>query len=569
MKMKLAVAGFIALSLVAAGGLYYQSAEATPKKEPALPLAPKKITPVKVEECFDCHDKEIKLFHSSGSHAKVNCAYCHDGLEKHLKNPGPETRPVTDFSWESCGQCHKEQYDSFMKEAFHRPARDEKSQLTGRSPNPYWDKLMMGHGFTKEHNTTRSHNKMLIDQFVVDRAFGGRFQGKNGWEYIFGNGKVFDVLEDKFPNDTEHKPRIPQSAAAANPVCLQCKTQDNILKWGYLGDPATLKQGATFARTSNVVEVARSTQYGLNCIFCHDPHSTKPRIVRDALIQALTRPEGDTLWHKDPNRTKFKVYTMGLRGFDRKIAILEKYDTKLLCAQCHVEYNCNDGYDPKNPDTSKKTVGYDSPLTNHFPFKDVMGLYDHYKNQVGFLDFKHTLTGGLLWKGQHPESETYYNSTHGMKGIGCDACHLPKLKDAKGKVYTSHFAVTPKVQLKETCLKCHPDWSEDQARYAIDSIRAHFKGKMRKAEFWLDRLIDKIVEGKKAGLDAETIKKAQDQHLKAHILWEYWTAENSDGFHNPTLARESLTKSVDESQAGIKLVDDALKAKTAAVAPAK
>jgi nitrite reductase (cytochrome c-552) len=81
---------------------------------------------------------------------------------------------------------------------------------------------------------------------------------------------------------------------------------------------------------------------------------------------------------------------------------------------------------------------------------------------------------------------------------------------------------------------------------------------MRKAEFWLAALIDKIVEAKKAGVDPEVIKQAQDQHLRAHILWEYWTAENSDGFHNPELARESLTKSVDESQKGIKLINDAM-----------
>ena len=557
LKKKLAVAGLLAVSLVVAGGFYLQSADAIAKKQTKAPER-KKVKEVKVETCFDCHDKEIKQFHTKGKHAKVNCAYCHDGLDKHVKDPGPNTRPGTDVSWEACGQCHQDQYNSFMKETQHRPARDEKSQLTGRSPNPYWDKLMMGHGFTKEHNATRGHDKMLIDQFVVDRAFGGRFQGKNGWQYILEQGKVFDVLEDKFPKDNEHKPRIPQSAAAANPVCLQCKTQDNILKWGYLGAPEALKKGATFARTSNVVDVARSTAQGFNCIYCHDPHAAKPRIVRDGLIQALTRPETDTLWHKDPNRTKFTVYTMGLRGFDRKIAILEKYDTKLQCGQCHVEYNCNDGYDPKNPDTSKKTIGYDSQLTNHFPYKDVFGLYEHYKNQVGFLDFKHQLTGGLLWKAQHPESETYYNSKHGKNGIGCDACHFPKVAGAKGKVYTSHFAVTPKVQLKETCLKCHPQWTEDQAKYAIDSIRAHFKGKMRKAEFWLSALIDKIVDARKAGVDADTIKKAQDYHLKAHILWEYWTAENSDGFHNPDMARESLTKSVDESMAGIKLLDSAM-----------
>jgi formate-dependent nitrite reductase cytochrome c552 subunit len=123
--------------------------------------------------------------------------------------------------------------------------------------------------------------------------------------------------------------------------------------------------------------------------------------------------------------------------------------------------------------------------------------------------------------------------------------------------------------LKETCLaaKCHPTWTEEQAKYSIDSIRAFGKGKMRKAEFWLAALIDKIVEAKKAGVDPEVIKQAQDQHLRAHILWEYWTAENSDGFHNPEMARESLTRSVDESQKGIKILTDAMTPKTASATP--
>jgi len=87
---------------------------------------------------------------------------------------------------------------------------------------------------------------------------------------------------------------------------------------------------------------------------------------------------------------------------------------------------------------------------------------------------------------------------------------------------------------------------------------------MRKAEFWLSALIDKIVEGKKAGLDADIIKEAQEQHQKAHVLWEWWTAENSDGFHNPDMARQSLTKSVEESKKGIKIIADALDKKVAA-----
>jgi formate-dependent nitrite reductase cytochrome c552 subunit len=133
------------------------------------------------------------------------------------------------------------------------------------------------------------------------------------------------------------------------------------------------------------------------------------------------------------------------------------------------------------------------------------------------------------------------------------------MKDVKTKkVFTSHFAVTPKAQLKETCLKCHSYWTEEQAKYNIDSVKAYTKGRLRKAEFWLTALIDKIVEARNANVSPEAIKEAQTQHLKAHVLWEFWTAENSDGFHNPDLARESLTRSIDESQKGIALLDKAL-----------
>ncbi|MBI5633855.1 MAG: ammonia-forming cytochrome c nitrite reductase subunit c552 [Nitrospirae bacterium] len=556
MKRKL-YSVLVMLAVVAGAGFYYTSADAE-KYKPAKAAETKAAEKdVKVDACYGCH-APVKDLHKMGKHAKLNCTKCHSGLEKHLKSPGPDTRPGTDLSWEACGQCHKDQLESFMKEAYHRPARDEKSQLTNRAPNPFWDKLMAGHGFTKEHNLTRSHNWMLIDHLIIDRGYGGRFQGRNGWQYLFDKGRAWDVLTDTKPDSKEHKAFIPQSAAAANPVCLQCKSQDQILKWSYMGDKVEGK--TTWDRTSNVVEFVKDLQHGLNCITCHDPHAAKPRIVRDGLIQALTRKEADTLWHKDPKRTNIKVIDMGVRGFTRKIALLEKYDTRLLCGQCHVEYNCNPGTDTKTGAPVKMT----DQRTNHFPYKDVFGLYDHYVNQINFLDFKHGITGGLLWKAQHPESESYYNSKHAKAGVGCDGCHTPKMKNKAGKVYTSHFAVTPKVQLKETCLKCHPKWTEEQARYAIDSVKAHIRGKMRKAEFHMSALIDKIVEAKKAGLGDDMIKQAQDQHLRAHILWEYWTAENSDGFHNPDMARESLTKSVDESMKGIKIINDAFAAKAAA-----
>lgn len=322
MKTRNVLVLFAVIALGLTVSLYYGTADAekagTYKESGAKPAAASEKN-VKVESCYMCH-APVKDLHKMGKHEKLNCASCHSGLERHLGAPGADTRPGTDLSWLACAKCHREQYESFMKESYHRPARDEKSQLTNRSPNPFWDKLMMGHGFTKEHALTRSHNWMLIDHLIVDRAYGGRFQGKNGWQYIFEKGKAWDVLIDKYPNNNEHKAFIPQSASAANPVCLQCKTQDQILKWAYMGDPV---KGATWSRTSNVVEFARDLQHGLNCYVCHDPHAAKPRIVRDGLIDALTRPDADTLWHKDPNRTKIKVIDLGVRGYNRKIALLE------------------------------------------------------------------------------------------------------------------------------------------------------------------------------------------------------------------------------------------------------
>ena len=509
---------------------------------------------IKSQTCFACHPVMEGLW-NKGMHktAKIEGTQCHSGLEAHIaSNPPGIIKPVTNINPSNCGGCHRDQFDTFFTVDYTEPARLEKSLLTERAPNPLWDKLMMGHGFTKEHNAPRGHAYMLLDHLVVDRAYGGRFQPKVGWQYVVAPTPVslWDVLEDRYPESKEHKAFIHESAPAANPTCLQCKTTDNILKWKHLGekDPA-----AKWDRTSNVVELVKDIQNPVGCIHFHDPHATGPRIVRDALIQALTRPEADTLWHKDDKRTKIEV--MDFRNF-RKTALLNKYDTKRQCGQCHVEYNCNPGVSPK---TGEK-IGFSDLRTNHFPMKDVFQIYDHY-NQADFRDFRHTLTGGLLFKAQHPEVEVFWNSKHDKAGVSCNDCHMPKIKNKAGKVFTSHWQTSPKKYIKETCLKCHKEWTEEKAVYTIDSVKNHVKGKMRKAEFWLDQLIDKIAAAKKSGIDEALIKEAQEQHQKAHILWEWWTAENSDGFHNPDQARESLTLSVVESKKGIELLTKAISEK--------
>jgi formate-dependent nitrite reductase cytochrome c552 subunit len=530
---------------------------AAPAKEPAAKTA------YGGKECAGCHGGISKM-HDPGKHKSVGCSACHDGIAEHLKSP--QMRPVTKTGSEACGGCHKNQYETMYKVNYNKTARNEKSQAGGPSPNPAWEKLMSPHGFTKEHNVPRSHAFALYDQLVVDRAFGGRFENKLGWAGLAqpgGNFLLWDTIVDKYPGEP-HKVFRPGTAAAANPVCMSCKTADHILDWAYLGDPAPT---AKWSRTSKVNEFVKDVNHSLNCIFCHDPHSAQPRVIRDGLIQALTRPEKDTLWNSDPNGAKIDVMELGVRGHTRKIAILDKYDTKLQCGQCHVEYNCNPGTDP----VTGKPIGMDDSRTNHFPFKGVNDIGKHYTD-LKFRDFKHGITGALLWKAQHPDVEVYYGSVHDKAGVQCHTCHMPKMKDAKtGKAFTSHWQTSPKEYLKETCLGCHQGWTEKQAVYTIDSLKNRFMGKLRKAEYWLTRMIDKYDEAKNLGVDEATLAAVRDKHYEAHVHWEFWTASNGAYFHNPKAADDSINKGMVISQEGIKLLDDAMakkrgEGKTAAVA---
>jgi hypothetical protein len=174
----------------------------------ALPASAENIGAV----CSGCH-KPMADVVDVNKHKSLDCGECH------VKNDHPgkptEVRVITKTEPDNCGRCHNDQYDSFLKVNLKSKAKIEKSIPSGRSPA--MDTLLMGHGFTKEHNEPRSHAFMLMDYLVVDRAFGGRFQFKN-LTYMMNPGKPWDVLEDKGANFT-----LPETAKAANPVCLQCK----------------------------------------------------------------------------------------------------------------------------------------------------------------------------------------------------------------------------------------------------------------------------------------------------------------------------------------------------------
>ena len=159
-----ALIGAVALVPWVASGV---PAAAKPVAKPATA----KPAAVKETDCFICHT-EIEALKGGGKHAGVNCVSCHSEVARHLEDQA--VRPGTRVDHQACGGCHQDQYDSFVTFDYKKLARVEKSQPAERSPNPLWEKLMMGHGFTREHAAPRGHAFMLVDHLVVDRAYGGQ-----------------------------------------------------------------------------------------------------------------------------------------------------------------------------------------------------------------------------------------------------------------------------------------------------------------------------------------------------------------------------------------------------------
>ena len=532
----------LVITLLIIGGVYYSGADAQKAAPPEKP--------VKAETCYACHG-QIKDFHTKGKHSKLNCIECHSGVDAHLKDASK--KPVTNLDLSNCGRCHKEQYESMVAVNFESKPKVEKATSVSRSP--LFDAIMMPHGFTREHAEPRSHVFMFVDHLLVDRAYGGRFQLKS-WDKMpdaKGSEKsAWEVLKDLEPTTSDQKlfkPYTPRTGAtAANPVCLLCKTSDSILKWAYMGDK---NPKAVWDRTSKIVDVARDTHRPMGCFQCHDPHSTDPRVIRDALIEAVVdRGEGTYPYDKEKSK-KITMKKVMFRDF-RAIGILNKPDSTLMCAQCHVEYNCNPVIDIK----TGETIGFGDRRTNEFQWRSVFD-YDAWVEKQGYRDFRNEISGALLSKIQHPEVEVFWGSKHEKAGVECKDCHMPKMKKG-AKTFTWHGQKSAKYMKKDTCLKCHPYWTEQEAEYQIEGIQNYIRGKMRKAEFWLAEYVKTYTRAKDLGVPEEKLKEARAFHTKAHTKWEWWTAENSDGFHNPDAAKTSLFESIQTSIDGVKFLEKAI-----------
>lgn len=380
-----------------------------------------------------------------------------------------------------------------------------KSNGTDALPNgykhaqPYLKNLWLGYPFMYEYNNARGHTYAIDDILEIDRV--NRY-GEQG------------VLPS---------------------TCYNCKTTMI---------PTYLERYGDAFWSMNFNDLREEQEPGMHsigCALCHEPNTMELRIQSVPLNEALLRQGID--WREAPKND--------MRSY--------------VCAQCHVEYY----FEAKDVGVAAKPH---FPWDNGYHARDIYEFYsdgnpgvDGFKGQ--FADWTHAVSGTPMIKVQHPEFETWIDGTHGAAGVTCADCHMPYVRiDGKKKI-SAHQWTSPLKTVEQSCLQCHGDkdagWAKERVEYTQEktwsqlniaqeySVRAHEAVRLA-AEF----------TGEKHADYDKLLAEAREYVREGQLYWDYVSAENSAGFHNPSKALETLALS---QQASNNAVEAAKKATNYAI----
>lgn len=278
-------------------------------------------------------------------------------------------------------------------------------------------------------------------------------------------------------------------------TCYSCKSSDNPALWQKLG-----LEGFD---TLMFPEMTPNINNPIGCANCHEA-GTMRLIVTNPSLEIALKAEGKD-W-RTLTRQEMRI---------------------VVCANCHVEYYF---------------VGDKKVLT--FPWADgtridqIVGYY----NDLNFKDWDYPGTGTPMLKAQHPEYEMYTaDSTHYKAGVACADCHMPYVRQGAAK-FSSHNVHSPLLNPEQACGQCHTDTDYVVAR--VNEIQNQVYNTKIGTE---DALIDAITALKAAAADptadADLLDQARQLHRKAQFMWDFVSAENSMGFHNPEYILKILADS--------------------------
>ena len=362
---------------------------------------------------------------------------------------------------------------------------------------PYLKNLWLGYPFMYEYNEARGHTYAVKDFVNIDRI-----------------------------NRYAEKGVLPAT-------CWNCKTP-KMMEWvGQYGDKFWSMDVNAFRGKDKI----HADDHTIGCANCHDSQTMELRLYSEPLKDWLARSGKD--WSKLSRNEK----------------------RSLVCAQCHVEYY----FTHKDNGPAAKPV---------FPWDKGMNpedMYQYYKGHGAkaadgkpgqFVDWVHAASKVPMIKMQHPEYETWIDGPHGAAGVSCADCHMQDQR-VDGKKMSSHWMTSPlKDKEMRACRTCHSDKSPeflrervlytqkktfDQLLKAQDaSVRAHEA--VRLANAW---------EGERSPEYDRLMAEARDMVRKGQLFWDYVSAENSVGFHNPAKALDTLMSSAEFSQKAVDLAEQA------------
>ncbi len=368
---------------------------------------------------------------------------------------------------------------------------------------PYLKNLWLGYPFMYEYNEARGHTYAIEDFLEIDRI--NRYAEKGG---------------------------LPAT-------CWNCKTPQMVPWVEEYGDKFWAMDVNDFREKIDPIEDT------IGCANCHNSETMELQLYSEPLKDWLARSGKDI---NNISRNEMRT---------------------LVCAQCHVEYY----FTEPNKGVSKKPV---FPWDNGFGPED---MYEYFTahgdgNVAGFegqfYDWIHPVSQTPMVKMQHPEYETWIDSTHGAAGVSCADCHMPYVMGEDKKKMSSHWWTSPlKDAEMRACRQCHSDKSADYLRERVLYTQEKTYNQLLAAQEVSVKAHEAIrlaMESEdKASNYNELITEARRMVRKGQLFWDYVSAENSVGFHNPAKALDTLASSAKYSQEAINIAMQAANFTTAPI----
>ncbi|WP_019617042.1 ammonia-forming nitrite reductase cytochrome c552 subunit [Psychromonas ossibalaenae] len=210
-----------------------------------------------------------------------------------------------------------------------------------------------------------------------------------------------------------------------------------------------------------------------------------------------------------------------------------------VCAQCHVEYYF-----------TGPTKAVKFPWDKGMKVSDMEAYYD----ALGFKDWTHKVSKAPMLKAQHPGYETWAQGIHGKNNVTCIDCHMPKVENEDGTVFTDHKVGNPFDRFENTCANCHT-----QSKNMLQEIVATRKAQVLEMKLIAEKQIVaahfEAGAAWKAGATEAEMKDILQDIRHAQWRWDYAIASHGVHMHAPEVALSVLGTAVDRaSDARTKLV---------------